>query len=268
MSHRFSTATDVTETSMSTPPATHRGVTAPRWWSTAASGRPRTRSASPAAHLSESVNRLVKRAAQRGYAPTHGQSHPAPPGQSIRGVSTLYNAAGEVQAQWVKTKASAEDLHEQLRVFVEELRETAPRAEPARPPLDTADDTLAVYPIGDPHMGMFAWREEGGEDFDLKIATRDMRRAVDVLMDATPASNTAVVLPLGDFLHGDNSNNATPKSGNSLDVDTRYAKVLRAGARLMLDVVHTALRRHHQVIVRMVQGQPRPRVVSGSSADS
>ena len=125
--------------------------------------------------LSESVNRLVKRAAQRGYAPAHGQSHPAPPGQSIRGVSTLYNAAGEVQAQWVKTKASPEDLHEQLRVFVEELRETAPRAEPARPPLNTADDTLAVYPIGDPHMGMFAWREEGGEDFDLKIATRDMR---------------------------------------------------------------------------------------------
>ena len=208
--------------------------------------------------LSESVNRLVKRAAQRGYAPAHGQSHPAPPGQSIRGVSTLYNAAGEVQAQWVKTKASPEDLHEQLRVFVEELRTTAPRAEPARPPLNTADDTLAVYPIGDPHMGMFAWREEGGEDFDLKIATRDMRRAVDVLMDATPASNTAVVLPLGDFLHGDNSDNATPKSGNSLDVDTRYAKVLRAGARLMLDVVHTALRRHHQVIVRMVRGNHDP----------
>ena len=46
---------------------------------------------------------LKKRAARMGYAPGHAQTRPVPEGQRLAGVSTLYNAAGEVSLQWVKS---------------------------------------------------------------------------------------------------------------------------------------------------------------------
>ena len=209
--------------------------------------------------MSKSLHRLIRSAARQGYAPAQDQTHPVPQGQSIKGVSTLYNSDGEVQAQWVKTKADQEDLREQLREFVSELVDEIPPARPVPSPEVIADsDTLALYPIGDPHLGLYAWAEECGEDFDLDIAVRDMDSAVTALVASTPPAHTAIVLPLGDFLHGDNSNNMTPRSGNILDVDTRYSKVLRTGARLMMSVIRQALGRHGKVIVRVVRGNHDP----------
>ena len=85
-----------------------------------------------------------------------------------------------------------------------------------------------------------------------------MYSAVDQLVQSTPATKTAIVLPLGDFLHGDNSSNTTPRSGHTLDIDTRYAKVLQVGARLMLGVIRKALTHHQEVIVRVVRGNHDP----------
>lgn len=46
---------------------------------------------------------------------------------------------------------------------------------------------------------MLAHRDESGEDFDLKIATRDLQRATKALVDRSPASEHALILNLGDF---------------------------------------------------------------------
>ena len=209
--------------------------------------------------IQKSIQRLLTSAGKQGYAPTFDQTRPAPPGQSIKGVSTLYDDDGKVRLQWVKTKADQEDLREQLRLFVEELTESVSPVEKCPfDPLAESSDTLAVYPIGDAHLGLYAWAEETGEDFDLVIAQRDMYAAVDTLVASTPPADTAIVLPLGDFLHGDNSTNKTTRSGAILDVDTRYVKVLQTGARLMLGIIRTALTRHRKVIVRVVNGNHDP----------
>ena len=204
--------------------------------------------------VERSCKRLLAAASRQGYAPSYDQTHAAPPGQSVKGVSTLYDADGAVKAQWVKTRTDQDDLREQLRTFVDELcSDITPAVATPAPELDD-DDTLAVYALGDPHLGLMAWGQESGENHDLDIASRDLRRAVETLVQSTPPSATAIVLPLGDTLHADNSNNTTPQSGNPLDVDGRHSKVLRVAARLMLDVIELSLKRHSKVIVRVVEG--------------
>ena len=213
-------------------------------------------------NLRNSMLRLLNKAAKQGYAPTHDMTHTAPEGMGVSKVSTLRDDEGNVKLQWTQVKPDAEATRAQLKAFVDELIQSVPPAEPVavREQSDKSgnDDIMAVYPIGDAHLGMYAWGEETGDDFDMDIAEKDLRAAVDALTASTPAANTAIVLPLGDFLHGDNSSNQTARSGHGLDIDTRYAKVLRTGARLMLDIIRAALLRHEKVIVRMVRGNHDP----------
>ena len=58
--------------------------------------------------VDSTIQSIRKRAARLGYAPDHDMTRPAPDGFSVSGVSTLYNADGEISAQWVKTKQERE----------------------------------------------------------------------------------------------------------------------------------------------------------------
>ena len=108
--------------------------------------------------------------------------------------------------------------------------------------------------MGDPHFGMYAWGEECGDDFDLKIAERITYAAIDQLVASAPRAKHALIVELGDFFHADNSQNRTEASGHALDVDTRFARVLQIGLRAMVYVIGATLRKHDRVTVRIVQG--------------
>lgn len=115
-------------------------------------------------------------------------------------------------------------------------------------------DLLTVYPIVDLHLGMYSWKRQTGQDYDVAIAKKLLSKTMGQLVDLSPASDTAIVLNLGDFFHSDNNENRTRRSGNKLDVDTRYEKVLRAGVYLIIEAVDRALRKHKRVIVRNLRG--------------
>jgi len=102
--------------------------------------------------------------------------------------------------------------------------------------------------MGDPHIGMYAWAEETGEDFDCGIAERDLKSAMAYLVDKSPPSDIGVILNLGDFFHSDSGANTTTK-GTRVDVDTRYSRVLRIGIELMISAINMALEKHKKVIV-------------------
>jgi hypothetical protein len=59
----------------------------------------------------------------------------------------------------------------------------------------------------------------------------------------------ALIACVGDFFHADNSENKTMRSGNVLDVDTRFAAVLRVGIGIMKAAIEMALRNHKTVKV-------------------
>jgi hypothetical protein len=104
--------------------------------------------------------------------------------------------------------------------------------------------------MGDPHLGMYAWGRESGDDFDLKMAESYLCEAVSRLVACSPKSKTAIMLNLGDFFHSDTQDNRTRRSGHSLDIDTRWSKVLRAGVRAMMTCIDAAAKKHERVIVR------------------
>lgn len=130
-------------------------------------------------------------------------------------------------------------------------------------PLPVCDDELlAVYPLGDPHIGMLAWGPECGEHFDLKIATRELLTCVRLMVEGAPPAKHAIVTNLGDFLHAQDEQQRTPGHGHKLDVDGRFAKVLDAGHALLRAIVDTALTKHEHVTIRNLPGNHDPQVAA------
>ena len=168
----------------------------------------------------------------------------------IKGTSTLYDAqTGEAKIAWVKTQT---DRDEQLKQILESFKNSITKYKPVKlvkAPKKTDKDILVCYPMGDPHLGMYAWHEESGEDFDCDIAEKDLRKAMAHLIDKAPPSETCIILNLGDFFHSDGSGSTTTK-GTKVDVDGRWGRVLDTGITLMMDCVHIALQKHKQIIVK------------------
>jgi len=191
-----------------------------------------------------------KTAITHGFSPEHDMTKTTPEGYINKGVSTLYNADGEIKAQWVKTEREKEKqtqlILDMIRDAAEELKGKSPRIK--CPKVDNSD-YIANYMIPDIHTGMFAWAEETGDDYDLKIAEEFLIGAVTRLVDATPPTETCIIRNLGDFFHTDNMNNQTSRSGNLLDVDTRWSKVLMVGFKMMCTVIELALGQHKAVNV-------------------
>jgi len=195
------------------------------------------------------LQRLVRLAARRGLSVQHDMTHAVPAEYEVRGVSTLYNADGKVSQQWVKSRLRDDDAARAMREAIEEMAaEYRGTATPVKAPARSMAGLLSVYPMGDPHIGCYAWAAEAGEDFDVNIARQDLLAAAGRLVDVAPASQRALICNLGDFFHADSLSQLT-KSGHKLDVDTRWPRVLRLGCHLMVDLITLALRKHAKVEV-------------------
>lgn len=199
-------------------------------------------------------NRLIQ-AARRGL--DGGVPKPISQGQVIQGTSTLYDADGNTVLQWIKTKddKSFEDVTDALKTAFDKYTGFA-KLPPA--PTYTDDNLATVYVVSDHHLGLYAWAQECGADYDLSIGEASLKEAMAQLVSLSPPSATAVVLNLGDFFHSDTTENRTARSGNALDVDTRYAKVLQIGVELMIQCIQLALQKHASVIVRCLPGNHDP----------
>ena len=205
------------------------------------------------------IETLQKRAAMAGYAPQHGLTHDVPNPFLVKGTSTLYDEDGNQRLQWVKTKLNESQLEELVRAMVTDIaKEVKGTSRLVPPPEVCNEDLLVVYPIGDPHFGMYAWKEEAGHDFDSDIAESLTMAAVDRLVASAPDAETAILAPLGDLMHADDSKNRTPISGNTLDVDTRHQRVMLIAKRAIRRAVYRALEKHKKVLVRILQGNHDP----------
>jgi hypothetical protein len=174
---------------------------------------------------------------------------------------TVHTVGGEVNQTWEQFKPDAAAQANGLRIFAETLAEPVRGLAPVVVrPSHTDDDLMVVYPVGDPHFGLYSYADETGEDFDLAEAERVTCAAVDRLVATAPNASTGYFLILGDTTHADDSTNATPGHGHPLDVDTRFGKVMRVTARAMRWSVRRLLEKHAHVIVRFVPGNHDPHV--------
>lgn len=115
---------------------------------------------------------------------------------------------------------------------------------------------MASWGIWDAHVGMYAWREEVGKDFDLKTAENRVMNAIDDMADELAKYPiTRIVMPTGnDFMHFDSVRMTTTHGDHFLDSDSRYAKVYEVGLRCLIYMVHRALEICDQVEVLYVPG--------------
>lgn len=179
---------------------------------------------------------------------------PLPYGNSIKGVSTLYDAEGNVKQQWVKSKTDEASLGDLVEYFKEAF------ASVQRPNIDLEapyvgdDSLLTVYPLPDIHHGLLAWGKESGADWDISIGREIIQTTVAQLISQSRNSKTAILLNLGDFFHADDHKNMTPRSGHILDVDSRYMKMIETGVDLMVSLIEMALTKHEKIIVRNLPG--------------
>lgn len=156
---------------------------------------------------------------------------------------------GRVKAMWTRHVRSQAARQEMFLQAIDAVISKRPRPARVKTPKRLNRDLLAVYPLGDPHVGLYAWEHETGEAFDLAIAERIMKAAIDDLVDRAPPAETALLVDLGDFFHADNASNQTMRSGHALDVDTRWGKVFETGIRIMAYQIEALLRKHRNVHV-------------------
>lgn len=198
---------------------------------------------------SKMISAIRARAARAGYSPEHDMVRTVPEGFHVRGTSTLYDGEGNPRMQWVKSSIDHERQAEMMREAIDALCSDLPRLAPTTGPEHASADLMAVYPLGDPHIGMLSWAQETGMDWDLLIAERAFCGVFDRLVKTAPHCEQAVIVNLGDYLHYDNMEGTTTRSGHSLDTDGRYAKMVQVGVRIIRQMIQSALAHHKHVRV-------------------
>lgn len=201
------------------------------------------------------IDRRAKRLALRGHSPKHDMRHTVPDGFKVKGVSTLYDKEGNLAAQWVKSSADDEARYQMMVDACEAMTKELPKVKKVSCPEDTLPHLMAVYPIGDAHIGMRAWGEETqGEDWDMTKTISVQCGAMAALVDLAPAASQAVIINLGDWFHADNMAGMTERSGHVMDLDGRYAKMIDVGIMVMRQCITSALEKHQTVRVISVIG--------------
>lgn len=207
----------------------------------------------------DSVQSVKRYAASKGYSPEHDMVRPVPEPFVVRGTSTYYNAEGKASGQWVKTRVDDAKLQQMMKEAVEALKEDVPRLAAIPAPVGAiSDHLLNCYVITDYHMGMLSWDEETGENWDLAIAEDLVIRWFEQAVALSPNAETAVFAQMSDFLHFDGMDAVTPASKHLLDVDTRFAKLVRAAIRVLRRIIDMLLNKHLNVHIIMADANHDP----------
>lgn len=206
--------------------------------------------------ISDRVIRIRKaKLAKKGVGHGRDVSHLVPDGYKIKGTSSLVDEFGNTKLQWVKTDTDAERQVELMKAVIEGMKSEITPVAPVKAARAKRDDKLLnLYTVSDFHLGMLAWADESGDDWDMKIAEDLFSRWFDAAFQKAPDAGTGVINLLGDFAHFDSLVAVTPASGHALDADTRYQKLVRYMIRMVRRVVGMALVKHKNVRLLIVQG--------------
>lgn len=202
----------------------------------------------------KSMRSLKRVAESRGYSPENDMHHVCPDSFIVKDVSTYYNREGTPTGQWVKTRLDEQRHLEAVKEAVQRFIEDLPALDLPAPPTDFDTDIIPWIQIGDAHLGMLAHEAETGENFDLKIAERELCAAISVLIKECGPHERCVINDLGDFTHYENFVAKTEASGHDLDFDGRFPKMIRTYSRIMRFIVNEALKQFKYVDVIVNQG--------------
>lgn len=200
------------------------------------------------------LKRIKDNAARRGFSPEHDMNHVVPEGYKVKGVSTYYNEEGKPIGQWVKSATDEQQRVEALLNAVENAATALPKFKPTKAPANSDANLASLLTITDFHLGMKAWRDSDGDDWDVKIARDVFLNAINDMISASPKSGTGILNQLGDFLHWDGLVQVTPTSGHHLTGDDRYSKLVELSISVMTEAVLLMLKKYDKVVVVQAEG--------------
>ena len=210
------------------------------------------------ATISKPLKGLKIKAAMQGHSPAHDMVHSVPNPFIVKGVSTYYNRDGVAAGQWVKSTIDQSAYQAALQAMADGIVANIEPREPIKPPAETDADLLTVYPLGDPHSGLYAWIKETGQAFDLAEYERINTLAIDAIMAGSPRSHTALYIDLGDTTHSSDDKKRTPGSGHYLDVSGRICEAIESSFKLKAYHIDRLLEHHQHVIFRLNRGNHDP----------
>jgi len=207
-----------------------------------------------------SFTRLYKRAqkvcTRLGWSPEHSLVNPIAPGNKLARHSQYYDADGVPTNRWVIQTPDDRQKEAVLLAAAEAMAEDLPDIPVSKGPtkkgLDA--DIIPWINIGDAHIGMVAHEAETGANFDLKIAERELCKAVAILLEETGNHERCVINDLGDATHYENFAGITEAGGHALDYDGRFPKMIKTYIRIMRFIIEKALQKFKQVDVIVNQG--------------
>lgn len=204
------------------------------------------------------IRDIEKRAAAAGFMPKLGIDAPMPPDMPIRGMTVQWSPGKGVERAWLKPAGDA-DKHAALAAFAEGLTDTLrPIPQPKRRKDACKKTLLNLYTITDFHIGMLSWGEETGADWDTDIAESLILRWFRQAIDSSPPAERCVFAQLGDFIHFDGYEALTPTSRHILDADTRFQKLARVAARVIVAITEMLLEKYRHVHVLMADANHDP----------
>jgi len=177
----------------------------------------------------------------------------------FKGRSVLWNpVTGEEKLEWIKTDRDKQRQLDALKEAAEALKADIPAIPPIKKPKAGQGALLNLFILTDAHIGMLAWGEETGEDWDTNMAEEMILKLFTVAIDRAPSAKRAVFAQMGDFLHYDGIDPVTPASKHQLDTDTRFSKLVRTGIRISRQIIEMLLAKYEQVDVVMAEGNHDP----------
>lgn len=204
--------------------------------------------------VEEVLSRVRRNAANRAVS-DRDVNHPTMEGFSAKFVTSRYDKDGNLAGQYVRQERDKESLlKDRLQDFTNGLIDSAKnKYKPVNPPRTTVEDRLNVYAIGDHHLGMYSFKAETGQNYDVSIAENLLEQSFDSLITRSPNSDSGLFLNMGDFLHTDSVSGLTT-AGTPQDTDGRYGRTIDHAARLMHRMITRLLQKHNHVYVINVQG--------------
>lgn len=184
---------------------------------------------------------------------------PIPEGYALGKITQMHTSADGKAMEWRHLLPTGEDPLAALKSVLEAEVAAIPEVPAAALDLSLGSGLVTIYPIPDVHLGQYSWGKETGANYDLQIAVNTVKDTFGRLLARAPSTDTAVVLALGDYFHADSYEARTPKSGNPLDVDSRFGKTQWMGAELLIEVIDRALQKHQTVHVKALPGNHDPR---------
>lgn len=208
--------------------------------------------------ITNALEAIKRKAAAQGYSPEHNLTQIVPSPFIARGYSNYYNKDGKLTGQWLKTKVDDNKYQQMLLSAIEGFKDEIPKSLPIKSPKMGLSHLLNCYVITDYHFGMLSWSEETGADWDLKIGEETIIKWFAQAIEQSPNAETAIFAQLSDFLHFDGMDAVTPASKHLLDVDTRFAKVVRSAIRILRTIINMLLEKHQQVHIIMADANHDP----------